>query len=375
MKRVIPIRIRDKIAVAPKNAFYVCGNSDYAIRFDFDDEWDGLDPKTARFVYNGQYVEMIFSGNVCPVPIISNTYAFEVGVYAGNLSTTTKAYVPAKKSTLCGAAIPAEPVSVYVPASELEKKLDKSGGKVTGAVQFNNGKASEIVVIYPDGRVQFRSGDEVSINVGIVPVESVNKRKLSFWGGDDQRVELTNIATPTEANSAANKEYVDKAVANAGGGSAATDITDTLMELIEQIPENLPTENAVYYWLGIKLIERFPAGEYVGFCGTRAEIYKDEEYAQVGGIRLWMSDCSVNIIYYTDYGIDVSASGSVRWFSAGNERVEVFSGSADNVRTLEHRIKNLYDPIDATDAANKGYVDDTITAKLNAIGVAEEGSY
>lgn len=215
MERVIPIRIRDKIAAAPRDAVYVCGNSDYKIKFDFDDEWDGLDPKTARFVYNGQFVDMIFSGDVCPVPIISNTYAFEVGVYAGNLSTTTKAYVPATKSVLCGSDVPAEPVSVYVPSSELEKKLDKSGGKVTGAVQFNDGKSSEAVVIYQNGIVQFRSGDEVAINVGIIPAESYDNLKLSFFGGDDQKVELTNIATPTEDNSAANKKYVDNAIQTA----------------------------------------------------------------------------------------------------------------------------------------------------------------
>lgn len=125
MERVIPITIRDKIATAPRDALYVCGNSDYTINFTFDEEWEDFNEKTARFVFNGQYVDMIFSGNVCPVPVISNTYAFEVGVYAGNLSTTTKAYVPATKSVLCGGDVPAEPVSVYVPASELEKKADK----------------------------------------------------------------------------------------------------------------------------------------------------------------------------------------------------------------------------------------------------------
>ena len=165
MERVIPIRIRDKIATTPKNAVYVCGNSDYTIKFDFDDEWEGFNEKTARFVYNGQFVDMIFSGDVCPVPIISNTYAFEVGVYAGNLSTTTTAYVPATKSVLCGSDVPAEPVSVYVPSSELEKKADK-----------------EYVKDYVDERVHDISGS----NVYAQPDEPVDAPEGSYWLDTDE---------------------------------------------------------------------------------------------------------------------------------------------------------------------------------------------
>lgn len=168
MERVIPIRIRDKIAAAPRDAVYVCGNSDYTIKFDFDDEWEGFNEKTARFVYNGQFVDMIFSGNVCPVPIISNTYAFEVGVYAGNLSTTTKAYIAATKSVLCGSDVPAEPVSVYVPSSELEKKADK-----------------EYVRDYVDERVQAVGGT----NVYSQPDEPKDAPEGSIWIDTDEEPE------------------------------------------------------------------------------------------------------------------------------------------------------------------------------------------
>lgn len=58
--------------------------------------------KTARFVYNNSYVDVVFTGNECPVPIISGTYFFNIGVYAGNLHTTTPARVPCKKSIRCG---------------------------------------------------------------------------------------------------------------------------------------------------------------------------------------------------------------------------------------------------------------------------------
>lgn len=104
----INITVKNKIARAD-GAHYVCGNSDYVANFKFDSEWDEYETKTARFSYNGSYVDVVFDGDQCPVPIISDTYFFLMGVYAGNLHTTTPARVPCKKSILCGGGSPAGP--------------------------------------------------------------------------------------------------------------------------------------------------------------------------------------------------------------------------------------------------------------------------
>lgn len=90
---IIDITVRDKIATHVGDAYYVCGNSDFVVRFDFDEEWAALDVKTARFIReDGAYHDQVFSGNECPVPIISNTNNVRVGVFAGNLCTTTMIY-------------------------------------------------------------------------------------------------------------------------------------------------------------------------------------------------------------------------------------------------------------------------------------------
>lgn len=129
-RRIIPVAVRERIATAPKDALYVCGNSDYVIRFDFDDEWAAHNTKTARFVYNGTHEDKIFDGNECPVPVISNTYSFDVGVFAGNLRTTTAAYIPCKKSILCKSGSPsAPPPDVY--AQIMEKLNSIEGGDVS----------------------------------------------------------------------------------------------------------------------------------------------------------------------------------------------------------------------------------------------------
>lgn len=124
MEKTINITVKDKIATAAKGAMYICGNSDFKAVFSFDAEWDAYDTKTARFkTNNGTYTDVIFSGNQCVVPIISNTNTVQIGVYAGNLSTTTPAFVMAKKSILCGAGAPADPTpDVY---DQLMDKLNE----------------------------------------------------------------------------------------------------------------------------------------------------------------------------------------------------------------------------------------------------------
>lgn len=129
---IINITVRNKIAVNPAQDRYVCGNSDYIVRFDFDAEWDAHETKTARFVKeDGSYVDQLFSGSDCPVPVISDTYKLQVGVYAGNLSTTTAAYVPCKKSILCGGGAPAAPAEdVY---NQIMAVLNEAQGNANDA--------------------------------------------------------------------------------------------------------------------------------------------------------------------------------------------------------------------------------------------------
>lgn len=120
----IKITIRDKVAIA-NGVVYVCGNSDYTIAFDFDPEWDAYETKTARFVYGEKYTDVVFSGNTCQVPVLTNLYGFKVGVFAGDLHTTTPAKVAAKKSILCSEGAPADPApDVY---NQIMEKLNSGG--------------------------------------------------------------------------------------------------------------------------------------------------------------------------------------------------------------------------------------------------------
>ena len=90
------ITVRNKIATTTDPATVVNGNNDYTVVFDFDSEWDSLSSKTAMFVYGREeqkYKTVTFTGNSCVMPALYNTGYVLIGVFAGDIKTTTAAYV------------------------------------------------------------------------------------------------------------------------------------------------------------------------------------------------------------------------------------------------------------------------------------------
>lgn len=123
-EHIIEVRVDEKIASVVGDPLYVCGNSDYIVKFHFDAEWAGHGTKTARFIKsNKEYFDIVFSGDQCAVPIIDNTPYVRIGVYAGNLCTTTAAIVNAQRSILCGSGVPADPDNPDVYA-QMMSRLD-----------------------------------------------------------------------------------------------------------------------------------------------------------------------------------------------------------------------------------------------------------
>lgn len=111
MKKTIDIIIKDKIAkLADLNAFIVCGNDNYEINFIFDEEWAEYDEKTVYFIANGVTLPpVVFQGNKCDVPALSNATALSVGVSAGDIRTTTDAVISCRKSIRCKCGAPVAP--------------------------------------------------------------------------------------------------------------------------------------------------------------------------------------------------------------------------------------------------------------------------
>ena len=128
------IVINNKIATyMRRDGCVVCNNDDYMVVFAFDAEWDAYPTKTARFIWNGLHTDVPFTGNTVALPMVKNTTLVTVGVYAGDLRTTTPASIECKKSILCARTVentnPDEPPEIpegYI-IPEGEKTITENG--------------------------------------------------------------------------------------------------------------------------------------------------------------------------------------------------------------------------------------------------------
>lgn len=121
----IKISVNNKIATLQDNVLIINGNSDYVIKFDFDAEWDAYETKTARFVTARGYTDVVFSGDEVALPVITDAISVRVGVYAGNLHTTTPAVIFCRRCITDGSGSPADPTDdVYNQIMEKLNALD-----------------------------------------------------------------------------------------------------------------------------------------------------------------------------------------------------------------------------------------------------------
>lgn len=125
MNKVIEITIRNKVARIASSPIIVGKNKDYIVRFNFDEDWDKYDTKTARFSQDEQYQDIIFAGNECSMPALDGGKVVEIGVYAGDISTTTPAYLKVHKSIIDDDGVPADPTpDVYAQLMERLNELE-----------------------------------------------------------------------------------------------------------------------------------------------------------------------------------------------------------------------------------------------------------
>ena len=143
-KIIIGISVENKIAKADKNAVIVCGNSNYKAVFAFDSEWENYKVKTALFATeNGDNgtIAVVFEGNECDIPPLTNTTIVGVGVVSGDLTqgeevesaTTAPAYIDCLLSIkdLGGVIAPPAP-DVYDQIIALLNKYIQQGGGGSG---------------------------------------------------------------------------------------------------------------------------------------------------------------------------------------------------------------------------------------------------
>ena len=111
----VDVTVENKIASTTGTPEIVCGNNDYAFVFTFDSEWSMFTEKTARFVWcdlrSGKIMRknVLVTGDVCLAPALYDTDAVAVGVYAGNIHTTTPARIPCARCITDGEPLHEDP--------------------------------------------------------------------------------------------------------------------------------------------------------------------------------------------------------------------------------------------------------------------------
>lgn len=148
MDKTFVISVKSKRAKNLSKIKYVCGNTDYRVAFDLDEDWEGIEAKTARFrASDGTVIDTPFTGSTCTFPKIMDAYRVDVGVFAGNLKTTTNAVVECERSALSSDGPPPDPVpDVYAQIMELLNKLMTGG-------EFGAENAGKLVVIGAEGKL------------------------------------------------------------------------------------------------------------------------------------------------------------------------------------------------------------------------------
>lgn len=218
--KTLHISVINKMATYTKrDGVIVCGNSDYQVEFAFDSEWDAHEEKTARFIWNGSHKDVKFTGSICPVPVVTKAQELLVGVYAGELETTTAAAIPCLWSILCVDTTEGAPPSVpcydivqetgdradlimsqKATTEELEKKLD-----AVTATDPNY----RFYMVDNTGKQCTRRMDSGGAGTFYVPI---------YWGetvgahANGKGFLVTSV--PVLPYQAANKKYVDDIVAS-----------------------------------------------------------------------------------------------------------------------------------------------------------------
>lgn len=146
---IVRIDVKGKVATVRGQACIVCGNSDYLVRFAFDDAWSAATEKTARFVYRAldgvHHVNVPFTGTDLFAPILSGVDTVLIGVYAGELVTSTPAKVPCKRSILCDSGTEAGAPVTY---DELAKRVAELEARLPSPGAGTEGLAYDIASVY-----------------------------------------------------------------------------------------------------------------------------------------------------------------------------------------------------------------------------------
>lgn len=159
----IHIAVENGVASQRDTAVYICGSGDFTAVFAFETGWPVEDLKTARFQTESTYQDVLFRGNACPVPVFTNARKLEVGVYCGNLRTTTPARIAIREGIRSAWGPPEDPApslydQILEAVGETDLRLEEVTDGVVLTVCFRGGE-----------RKAFLRHSEIYVGSGTMP--------------------------------------------------------------------------------------------------------------------------------------------------------------------------------------------------------------
>lgn len=243
--QTIHIDIKERRAQALGSPVLICGNTDAMAIFTFDEEWAEAGAKTARFAYERDgkvhHQDVVFIGDTVNIPMLSNIRAVRVGVYAGDLMTTTPAVVPCEPSILCGSGVPEEPPEdVYnqimelfgdivfnADMQELARKVNENAAAIASVAEDCDAAADEVAEL--SGQCDTNTEQIAALNNRCDTLTD-DVRALSGQGGTYSE-QFDELRGACEANTQNVQTLTD----------SVSTLTDSVSALTEDCRESLET--------------------------------------------------------------------------------------------------------------------------------------
>lgn len=225
MSKTLHVSISNRVATySQRDGSIICGNSDYQIKFAFDAEWSSHQTKTARFLFDESAVDVLFDGDTVTVPILRNVLALTVGVFAGNLQTTTPALIPCVKSILCDDGLPPDPEpDVYTQMMETLNRYEDATTRMeeisSEVTEFMENSAEQIAKIEADSSAFVEESTERMDKMETDVSDFISESTEKINGLESDVADLQYTLNPLTITKFENN------VKNARIGQTVTDIT------------------------------------------------------------------------------------------------------------------------------------------------------
>lgn len=207
----IHINIRDKLPQC-EPVTLLCGNSDYRIVWELDEEWAPYDSKTMRVcLADGTYQDVLFQGQEAALPVLNVPGWISVGLYAGDVHTSRGVELRVLPAITTAGGVPAAPTEdVY---AQLTEQLSILGTGVVGPA-------------------------------GSTPIKGVD-----YWTDEDKQEILSELQSPLPAYARSEAERVIRDVVG-----VQTDRTLNIAALTDWhiYTEDISTNLASYNWTAAK---------------------------------------------------------------------------------------------------------------------------